>query len=54
MGEEYHEDDTTPHYHEPTDTYDNVDFDYLTAITQLALVAVERQLAGDRVRRSRW
>jgi len=46
MGEEFHEGDTTPHYHLPTDTYDQVDFGYLGAATQLALRAVERQLGA--------
>jgi hypothetical protein len=44
MGEEFHEGDTTPFYHQPGDRYDQVDFGYLAAATQLALRAIERQL----------
>ncbi|HWM88654.1 MAG TPA: M28 family metallopeptidase [Kofleriaceae bacterium] len=44
MGEEYHEGDTTPHYHQPSDTFDKVDFDFLASSARLALRAVERQL----------
>ncbi|NVK85718.1 MAG: DUF4910 domain-containing protein [Cytophagia bacterium] len=32
--EEYKNGDTTPHYHKPTDTYETVNFDYLTTITE--------------------
>lgn len=32
--EEYKNGDTTPHYHRPTDTYETVNFDYLTTITE--------------------
>ncbi|WP_420386169.1 M28 family metallopeptidase [Roseivirga sp.] len=31
--EEYKNGDTTPHYHRPTDTYETVNFEYLTTIT---------------------
>lgn len=31
--EEYKNGDTTPHYHKPTDTYETINFDYLTTIT---------------------
>lgn len=46
LGEEFHQGDTTPYYHLPGDTYDQVDFGYLAAATQLALRAVERQLGA--------
>ncbi len=46
MGEEFHEGDTTPFYHLPGDRYDQVDFGYLAAATQLALRAIERQLGA--------
>jgi len=32
--EEYKNGDTTPHYHKPTDTFETVNFEYLTAITE--------------------
>lgn len=32
--EEYKNGDTTPHYHRPTDTYETINFDYLTTITE--------------------
>lgn len=32
--EEYKNGDTTPHYHRPTDTYETVNFEYLTTITE--------------------
>ncbi|WP_422006136.1 M28 family metallopeptidase [Roseivirga pacifica] len=31
--EEYKNGDTTPHYHKPTDTFETVNFEYLTTIT---------------------
>ena len=39
--EEFVSGDHTPHYHEPTDTYDKVDFAYLTRMTRLALSVIE-------------
>ena len=48
MGEEYHQQDTTPYYHQPTDTYDHSDFGYLVSTTELALLAVERELGAGR------
>jgi hypothetical protein len=41
IGEEFNGGDHTPHYHQATDTYDQIDFAYLTSITHLALAAVE-------------
>jgi hypothetical protein len=35
--------DHTPHYHEPTDTYDKIDFAYLTAMTELAFAVIDDQ-----------
>lgn len=32
--EEYKNGDTTPHYHKPTDTFETVNFEYLTTITE--------------------
>lgn len=32
--EEYKNGDTTPHYHRPTDTFETVNFNYLTTITE--------------------
>lgn len=39
--EEFVGDDHTPHYHQATDTYENVDFTYLTRVTRLLLVILE-------------
>ena len=36
MCEEWAGDDTTPYYHKPGDTYQTVNFEYLTAVTRLA------------------
>ena len=38
--EEFVSGDHTPHYHRATDTYDKVDFPYLTRMTRLALAVV--------------
>ena len=46
MGEEFSEGDTTPFYHQAGDRYDQVDFGYLAAATQLAVRAIERQLGA--------
>ncbi len=48
VGEEFHQGDSTPHYHQPSDTYDEVDFDYLLSSTRLAFLAIERQLGAGR------
>jgi Peptidase family M28 len=50
LGEEYHAQDTTPHYHQPTDTLDKIDLGYLASCTRLGLLAVERQLGAGRAR----
>lgn len=39
--EEYHHDDTTPHIHRTTDTYETIDFDYLESTTRLVVKAME-------------
>lgn len=39
--EEFVSGDHTPHYHQPTDTYDKIDFAYLTRMTRLGLAVVE-------------
>jgi Zn-dependent M28 family amino/carboxypeptidase len=41
LTEEYVNDDTTPHYHRPTDTYQTVDFAYLAAMTRLVADALQ-------------
>jgi len=41
IGEEFAADDHTPHYHQATDTYDRIDFTYLTASTRFALGVIE-------------
>lgn len=41
VSEEFVGGDHTPHYHQATDTYANVSFDYLARVTQLAFAAVE-------------
>lgn len=41
VSEEFVADDHTPHYHQPTDTYENVDFAYLTAVAELAFLVIE-------------
>lgn len=41
VSEEYVGGDHTPHYHQATDTYANVSFEYLARVTQLAFAAVE-------------
>lgn len=35
VSEEYRNGDSTPHWHQPTDTFDTVNFDYLTETTRL-------------------
>jgi hypothetical protein len=44
--EEFVSGDTTPHYHQPGDTYDTVDFDYLVSGTTLVNHAFARALSG--------
>ncbi|HKE20141.1 MAG TPA: M28 family metallopeptidase [Kofleriaceae bacterium] len=46
VGEQYVEGDSTPFYHQPSDTYDKIDFDYVTSTTVLGLRALERQLGA--------
>ena len=45
VSEEYISGDYTPHYHEPTDTYDKVDFAYLATVTRLAFTVITTALA---------
>jgi len=45
VSEEYVGGDHTPHYHLATDTYENVDFAYLTSITRLALTVLDGKVA---------
>ncbi len=40
--EEYVNDDTTPYYHEPSDVYGTIDFEYLEAVTLLFAKVIER------------
>lgn len=42
--EEYKNGDTTPHYHRPTDTYETVNFDYLTTITEYVQKVFEEMM----------
>ena len=44
--EEFDGGDTTPHYHQPTDTADTVDYEFLASATRLVWDAVGRALAG--------
>lgn len=44
VGEEFVGGDHTPNYHEATDTYDNVSFDYLARVTHLALEVLETEV----------
>ncbi len=39
--EEYVNDDTTPYYHEPSDDYDTIDFEYLETVTFLFAKVIE-------------
>jgi len=43
IGEEFVSGDHTPHYHQPTDTYDKIDFTYLTDMTELAFEVLQDQ-----------
>jgi hypothetical protein len=47
MGEEYHQGDSTPFYHQAGDNYDSINFGFLASATQLALLVVERQLGAE-------
>jgi hypothetical protein len=38
--EEWAGDDTTPHYHRKSDTYETINFDYLAAVTKLTVATV--------------
>ncbi len=40
--EEYRNNDTTPHYHKDTDTYETIDFAYLASSTQLVFNVMKR------------
>ncbi len=40
--EEYKNEDTTPHYHRPTDTYETIDLAYLASSTELVLNVMKR------------
>jgi hypothetical protein len=40
MSEEFVSGDHTPHYHQPTDTYDKIDFPYLATATRLAFAVI--------------
>ncbi len=40
VSEEFVSDDYTPHYHQPTDTYDKIDFAFLGSITRLVLAVI--------------
>ncbi len=42
--EEYKNGDTSPHWHEPTDTFETVDFDYLAFVTYLVYKVIEEQI----------
>jgi aminopeptidase YwaD len=46
VSEEFVSGDHTPHYHQPTDTVDNVDLAYLAAVSRLALAAVSLDVTG--------
>jgi hypothetical protein len=45
VSEEFVGGDATPHYHQATDTYDNVDFAHLASITGLALTVLADRVA---------
>jgi hypothetical protein len=44
VSEEFVGGDYTPHYHQPTDTYDKIDFPYLASITRLAFTVIAAQV----------
>ncbi len=43
MCEEFVANDHTPHYHQPTDTFDKIDFAYMTRMTRLIITAIVDQ-----------
>ncbi len=43
VGEEFVSGDHTPHYHQPTDTFDKIDFTYLADMARLAFDVLEDQ-----------
>jgi hypothetical protein len=45
VSEELATGDTSPNYHQPTDTVDNVDLPFLASITRLGLAVVGRDVA---------
>lgn len=45
VGEEFVAEDHTPHYHQASDTYDQVSFEHLARVTHLALAVLEGSLA---------
>jgi hypothetical protein len=47
VSEEFVAGDHTPHYHQPTDTYDHVDFAYLTAVTRLAMAVLRDAITAE-------
>ena len=44
LTEEFVSGATTPHYHQPSDTYPTVDFDYLASTTALVVTTLERAI----------
>ncbi|HMJ67390.1 MAG TPA: M28 family peptidase [Cyclobacteriaceae bacterium] len=46
IGGEYVNGDSSPHHHQPTDTVDTVDFDYLAFVTFLVYKVMEELIAG--------
>ncbi|MEP0265543.1 M28 family peptidase [Dokdonia sp.] len=46
LTEEYKNGDTTPHYHQNSDTYDTIDFEYLSSSTEL-MYQVIKELVTD-------
>lgn len=46
VAEEFVGRDHTPHYHQPTDTVDKIDFMYLGGVTRMALAALEEDAAA--------
>ena len=43
--EEYKHGDTSPHHHEPTDTYDTVNFEYLAFVTYIVYKVIEELIS---------
>jgi Zn-dependent M28 family amino/carboxypeptidase len=44
VSEEYEGNDSTDHYHQPTDTYNRIDFAHLGRVTEVAITVVERSI----------